>query len=554
MRRCIQNSLADIRTFSDTQQLKSQPVLSVSETELWNIDDNETEWILTAGKIENLRQAVKRLNGVEVQARRIFSFWKHLGYPSARRGYVLGREIREGCIVPTVAGGICQLSNALYDAALKANFEIVERHRHTKVIKGSLAERDRDATVKWNYIDLRFKSDYPFRIEVELTRDKLIVKFRGERKHTLITESNSKNTFPASKLNDCYSCGNSECIKYTGLPQLKFQKSNAAFILDEKWSEFNDYVNTISREEDLFILPHPKSYIRTSRFSWTIENPKTVKSFWILTLQRALWTRFSFNGSRNIFSLMLKFDKRIARSVAKKIPLTVTHLIVSQNLLPFLWEQGVFGGRTFDVLMIRQPLENLHLRLDQAYKNFPESKTLNDFRASQALVDFENEALTSARSIITPHEEIAKIFINKSVKLQWNLPKKATNSDVKGSKILFPASALARKGAYEIRRLAKELNFSIVLVGKALEDENFFNGIETEFAGKNPFDNVKLVIYPAYIMHNPKPLLEALARDIPVITTTASGLSPSKNLIMVPIGDYQTLKHAVICELTKGAH
>ena len=41
----------------------------------------------------------------------------NLGRITARKGFVLGREIREGCVVPTVGGGICQLSNALATAA-----------------------------------------------------------------------------------------------------------------------------------------------------------------------------------------------------------------------------------------------------------------------------------------------------------------------------------------------------------------------------------------------------------------------------------------------------
>jgi vancomycin resistance protein YoaR len=147
VRRQFQNTFADTKKFADKGQLKSQPIISVSESNLWNIDDNEQNWVLTAGKVQNLRLAAKRLNGIEVEANKPFSFWKHLGNPNIGKGYVIGREIREGCIVPTIAGGLCQLSNALYDAALKANFEIIERHRHTKVIKGSLAEQDRDATV-----------------------------------------------------------------------------------------------------------------------------------------------------------------------------------------------------------------------------------------------------------------------------------------------------------------------------------------------------------------------------------------------------------------------
>lgn len=158
--------------------LRDLTVISFSESELWNQDDNAENWILTAGKIENLRIAAKKINGIELKANQVFSFWKQIGKPSRFKGYVTGREIREGCVVPTIAGGLCQLSNALYDSALKAGFHIIERHKHTQVIKGSLAEQDRDATVKWNYVDLRFKADKPFRIETELTADKLVIKFK----------------------------------------------------------------------------------------------------------------------------------------------------------------------------------------------------------------------------------------------------------------------------------------------------------------------------------------------------------------------------------------
>jgi hypothetical protein len=133
-----------------------------------------------AGKVENLRRAARRLHGLVVPAGATFSFWRQVGNPSFGRGYVLGREIREGCVVPTVAGGLCQLCNALYDAALRAGFTIMERHRHTQVIKGSLAEQDRDATVKWNYLDLRFRAAIAFRLDVKLTADQLIVSLLGE--------------------------------------------------------------------------------------------------------------------------------------------------------------------------------------------------------------------------------------------------------------------------------------------------------------------------------------------------------------------------------------
>ena len=65
-----------------------------------------------------------------------------------------GRELREGCIIPVVGGGLCQFECALTYAALSAGFEIIERHAHTQVIPLT-REVARDATVFWNYVDLR---------------------------------------------------------------------------------------------------------------------------------------------------------------------------------------------------------------------------------------------------------------------------------------------------------------------------------------------------------------------------------------------------------------
>src|SRR5688572_25841690 len=78
IRRQFQNIFAGTKKFVDKQQLTSHPIISVSESNLWNIDDNEQNWILTAGKIQNLRLAARRLNGIEVDANRTFSFWRHL--------------------------------------------------------------------------------------------------------------------------------------------------------------------------------------------------------------------------------------------------------------------------------------------------------------------------------------------------------------------------------------------------------------------------------------------------------------------------------------------
>ena len=81
-------------------------------------------------------------------------------------------------MIASVGGGLCQLSNALYDAALKAGCDIVERHAHSRRIEGSMAAQGRDATIFWNYVDLRFRPPVDCQLQVALDRDELKVTLR----------------------------------------------------------------------------------------------------------------------------------------------------------------------------------------------------------------------------------------------------------------------------------------------------------------------------------------------------------------------------------------
>jgi hypothetical protein len=533
IKRYLLNALTFNARYTAHSNLNYSPVISVSESELWNAEDTSENWILTAGKVENLRIALKKINGIQVAAGQVFSFWTHIGNPNRLKGYVLGREIREGCVVPTVAGGLCQLSNALYDAALKANFDIIERHKHTRVIKGSLAEQDKDATVKWNYVDLRFKADRAFQIEASLTSDTLIVQFRSDGNNVLQNQDKLHQTFHPSKLNDCYSCGNHSCFKH---PRKANQtaKATTTYILSGTWEEYTTYVGQKASDRDVFIIPLYKN-----GYKWPVKNIQNLKTIPLVAIVNAI--RLRLFSKSNVFKLGLSFDRRFALSASKKIPIESTHLVISQNLLPFVYESGILGGRTFDVLMTRLPFELLHQRLNVAHTKHPESKTLNDFRAPDSLVEVENIALTKSEHLVTPHQEIADIFNNKSIKLDWVTPTPIKTSK-KGNKILFPASALGRKGAYEMKQLAKDLKLKLVVLGKATEDIGFWEDVETETAGAHIFDEIGIVVYPAYIEHKPNVLLKALASGIPVITTTACGLHHQPNLTILPVGDFDSLK------------
>ncbi|EGF89242.1 vanW like family protein [Asticcacaulis biprosthecium C19] len=143
-------------------------------TPLWS-DDSVAERGLQLGKVENLRIAARSLNGLVIPAGQVFSFWAQIGPPTRARGFVEGRELRQGCLIPTVAGGLCQMSNSLHVAAKRAGCAIVERHGHTAAVPGSPFGPDEDATVFWNYVDLRFRAVQSVRLRVVLTEGDLQV-------------------------------------------------------------------------------------------------------------------------------------------------------------------------------------------------------------------------------------------------------------------------------------------------------------------------------------------------------------------------------------------
>lgn len=546
--RRIKNVQEGIQGFQPVNRLVHAPMISNSESDLWNPDDNDMNRWLTAGKVENLRKAIAQIHGIEIPANKVFSFWKQVGKPSRRKGFVVGREIREGCIIPTIAGGICQLSNALYDAALKAGFEIKERHRHSKVIKGSLAEQGRDATVKWNYIDLQFSAPHDFRIEAELTADKLHVTFRSFQSD-VIPENHQTERLTTSVLNDCFSCGNTACHQHPGKLPPPMGRSRITCLLDERWTEYEDYLQSILQDGDVIIVP--STLVKTpSRYVWRFAKSVTIKYVVGATIRRTLNMRRASSRGENIFQQSLQADERLALAMAQQIPFESTHLIISQNLLNGLMKSGQLGGRTWDVLMNRFPVETLQHQLDFAFALHPESTTLHDFRAPETFITWENAALTKANKIITPHGGIAKLFTHKSIQLPWNLPA-VNQQNPQGKKILFPASSVARKGAIEVKRLALELDLEVIFTGAATEYAEFWKGVKASYQPRPEFHEIACVIYPAFVEHQPRAILRALAAGIPVISTKACGIQQMNHLHLFEPGDYSNMKALVQKVLNK---
>ena len=149
-------------------------VLADDDSALFTVSDPR-EQELELGKVQNLRVAAARLDRLVIPAGHTFSFWRQVGRTSRTKGFVVGRELRQGCLVPTIGGGICQLSNALHRVALAAGCRIDERHRHSAAVQDLVFDDATDATLFWNYVDLRFTPSREMVLRVTLDDARLRV-------------------------------------------------------------------------------------------------------------------------------------------------------------------------------------------------------------------------------------------------------------------------------------------------------------------------------------------------------------------------------------------
>lgn len=526
LRRSVNNALGEtVRRFEKASRLADAPVVASSVTPLWTEAAAE-EHFLVAGKIENLRRAAKHLNGIEIPAGGLFSFWKHVGRATRRRGFTVGREIREGCVIPNLGGGLCQLSNALYSSALAADCEIVERHAHSRVIAGSLAEQGLDATVFWNYIDLRFRPRIDMRIEVSLDRDDLIVKFRGVRDDAPAAPTKPRRrVLHESEPNSCATCGEGDCFRSL-TPAETHAERRTAFLVDEFSKEFDRYISEKRTSADVLMIPLDGKRFRKANYAWRTDGFAAVRQSASTAIVRSYRSRrLAAQGAARQQNL-LAMNERLALRYAEKLRPDMLHVVVHQNLLPYLWRNGDLGGRTFDVLMTALPMAEIQNRLDAAFARHSESTTLGDFRADGELLADEIAALSAASKIVTTHTDIAELFPHRAVLLDREMPAALPPKTAKNAKptVVFPATTVGRKGCYELREALRGRDIQLVLLGPLIESTDFWEGFEVSRGDENALYSADLVVLPAYVEHRPTRLLKAASAGVPVLASKACGV------------------------------
>jgi vancomycin resistance protein YoaR len=121
----------------------------------------------TRGQHMNALRAARALDGTLIEPGAVFSFNRTVGSWTPDRGYVLAPVSYDGELVVDWGGGVCQTSSTLYNAALLAGLEIIERHRHTWAPK--YIPPGQDAAVAQRTIDLRLRNPYPWPVRLAVT-------------------------------------------------------------------------------------------------------------------------------------------------------------------------------------------------------------------------------------------------------------------------------------------------------------------------------------------------------------------------------------------------
>jgi len=111
----------------------------------------------TAARANNVKKALENIDGYVLMPGEVFSFNEVVGNRTRENGFLEAPIINsDKALVPGMGGGVCQSSTTVYNAAVRAGMEVVERHHHSFPV--SYIEKGLDATVSWGTQDLKFKN------------------------------------------------------------------------------------------------------------------------------------------------------------------------------------------------------------------------------------------------------------------------------------------------------------------------------------------------------------------------------------------------------------
>jgi vancomycin resistance protein YoaR len=143
-------------------------------------------------QIHNAGRAARDLDGIIIPPGRTFSFNEHVGSRDGGKGYVRAPMINDlGYLQDIPGGGICQLATTIFNAALYAGLEIVERHPHSRAV--SYVPPGRDATIATWRKDLKLRNPHkaPLVLRIRMEDQRVTASFWSTEDKTFQVEIHS---------------------------------------------------------------------------------------------------------------------------------------------------------------------------------------------------------------------------------------------------------------------------------------------------------------------------------------------------------------------------
>jgi len=130
-------------------------------------------------RVRNIGRASQRIHNQMLYPGEVFSASALIGAHLPGSGYESAIVLVRGEPVEDIGGGICQVVTTLYNAVLRSELTVVQRHNHSA--KVSYANFGFDATIAGDYFDLKFKNNtsHPILITSQLDPHSLVVTIHG---------------------------------------------------------------------------------------------------------------------------------------------------------------------------------------------------------------------------------------------------------------------------------------------------------------------------------------------------------------------------------------
>ncbi len=124
-------------------------------------------------RMANIQKAADMINGIVIKPGETFSINDTLGPRNTSMGWQAAPGIKGGAYVSEIGSGVCAVATALYNAAIRAELDVVDRTH--SAIPSDQVDGGLDATISTGGPDLKIKNPYNSNVTIEAKLEDLLL-------------------------------------------------------------------------------------------------------------------------------------------------------------------------------------------------------------------------------------------------------------------------------------------------------------------------------------------------------------------------------------------